>query len=674
MLAALFPILVVLLRRVGGQSAPVAVTAAAVGSLIPAVIGANVSAIAENLVLPIVALSVLAAWALVAPRAPNALRYSYGPLVGVCYAAHPRFSGAMLVAATLIVGAALARWIAPRLAVANLFGLATIGLITILANRWLVAERWRDVQRPEGGRQDWIDLVTTGAGWAELAKTATGQAWYLLVGSLGVALVAMAVVAHALWQRPNAPPREDAASTTGLLAERRARWLAATHLATCASVVFATSVAFFARNQFRTDHFVYGRHNDSFTPLWMAIGVAALVAVPASARRRWWLAATAMPIVVTTAVLIAARDPLAFGRRFSPFAAPAIARAAEWDLERVFVAPAAVALIAIAAITASVWSRDHLLERRSASGRPRDRRPPWSDPVVALALPVVAIVGGWSIWTGLAVASGTQVFAQLNVEDWNAPDDVRRLGIDHLAVDSSAMRARTVLNYPFALPEVKMSMYDGLRPSDPPRAPFVLTIADSAAEASAGSRIALLDESFIAAATGAPAGLAVWVRPGPQQDDLDRRGALLPTGFPTRLPDAAHAGDVSLLDPPAGPIRVEPGRSVRLPVSVHHDGSSAPWPDAASYNRPGRVRVVARITPLDPDGVPGAPSGGELTRWMQPGDRDELVAEVWALDGMLAPLPTGRYRVQLGIGQDGQDWFTSGGTGARFDLEVAAAP
>jgi hypothetical protein len=124
------------------------------------------------------------------------------------------------------------------------------------------------------------------------------------------------------------------------------------------------------------------------------------------------------------------------------------------------------------------------------------------------------------------------------------------------------------------------------------------------------------------------------------------------------------------VEPRDGTRTVPAGGRVQVPVEVAHTGSGAPWPDLDSYAKDGRVRVMAEITPLDPDGMPGARSGGELTSWMLPGDRGRVDAEILAIDTMLSPLPPGRYQVQLGVGQEGEDWFVPGGPDAAFTMVV----
>lgn len=143
--------------------------------------------------------------------------------------------------------------------------------------------RWDHVERLEGGRTELVELVTTLDGWGELAWTAVGQGWYLAVGSLGLSVVGLVAVGRRVADRqvpPDGPGGRDRVAS---------RW-ALGFLLVAAAGVFATSVAFFAQNQFRADHLVYGRHNDSFTPMWVAAASSPCTACPGRPRRgplRW---------------------------------------------------------------------------------------------------------------------------------------------------------------------------------------------------------------------------------------------------------------------------------------------------------------------------------------------------------------------------------------------------
>ncbi|MCB0970234.1 MAG: hypothetical protein KDA97_01770 [Acidimicrobiales bacterium] len=640
LLASLLPLLYAVLRHVAGLEPRRALLGAAVGSVVPAALASGISAIAENLVLPLVPASVLALWAAAEPDRPRWQRGAFGPVVALLYATHPRFTVAVPIALVLLAVVAWDRR-SRGVAAANAALLIALAAVAEVVNAAIVDARWRDVQRPEGGLEEWTDLATSGDGLRELALTALGQVWYLAAGSLGLVAIGLVLVTRA-----------GTASATPRPTRLAAAWLLA-----AGTGVFATSVVFFAQNQFRVDHWVYGRHNDSFAPLLVAVAAVWLTSEVALRRRLAALGAAAALVAVGGAVLAAARDEATFDHLVSPFAVPALGRtltnAASNGIGTATIA--AVALIGgLAALVAL------------GAAEPVRRRVPRT----ASALALVALIG-WFGYVGLGVSTGTDRFSDYLDANWTAPAEVERLGVDHLAIDASVAQSRLVLNYPWALPDVRMDMYNAELHEVPP-ADHALTSLQDPDRPAAGDRIVLLDEGGLYEHIDAPEGIAIWVRPGPAADAYAEGGALLPDGFPTRLPDAAAHATVRIVDRPTEPVVVASGEAVPLTVEIVHEGTGAPWPDVDSYRPDGHVRIASRITPEDPDLPPGAPSGGELPWWMRPGDRATVPAEVYALDPFTAPLEPGRYRVELTLRQQGFDWEVAGGPDATFTMEVVA--
>jgi hypothetical protein len=659
LLASLLPLLASMLQRVFGASRPVSLSGATLGALAPAVVAAGVSGIAENLVLPLVPLAVLAAHAAASPERRTAARIGLGPMVGLLWFAHPRFTAVL----PLVGMGLLWWWRAGRLpravAAGNLVGLGAVVALGSAANRAVRDGRWAEVERLEGGTSAWFELLSSPEGLGEVAATAVGQSWYLLAGSVGLVVVGVVAVARRGLSATGAGATSVGADDPMRLDDERARpaSFACLGLLLAAAAVFATSVLFFAQNQFRGDHFVYGRHNDTFVPLWIASAVA-MFAVPGERRRigRLLLGA-AGAIVMLGAVVVVVRPTDEPWTVFSPFAVPAVYRYVGDDLiDLVLRATVGAALLALAAGTAVMAAH-----RR---GPPPPRRPS----TVALS---VALLGAASVGMGLGSVQATATFHGFVYDDWGPESAIERLAIDELCIDASAVRARANLSYGWALPNVAIRTYDAVAGEQPP-CPFTVARLDDPARPAAGDRIALLDQGGLDFAWEAPLGLAVWVAPGAEQRRLDADGALLPVGFPLPLPPAARRGTVEIVGTLPETVRVAPGGRVPLTVRVRHTGSSAPWPDGRSFSLDGGVRVVADIAPLDGPGVRGGRSGGELGAWLLPGDEATSDVEVIAIDEVLEPLPPGRYRVVLGVGQVGEDWFEPGGDRARFVLEVTS--
>ncbi|MEZ5373025.1 MAG: hypothetical protein R2704_09845 [Microthrixaceae bacterium] len=634
LLACLFPGLAVTLRRLLSAPARIAVAGAFVGALAPAALASGQSAIAENLVLPMVPVALLAAQAAADTARPVWQRVLAGPAVVVLLAAHPRFSAVAVLSLVALGWAGLRGHLDRRVAAINsVLLVAGVAAVTTL-NRALIDRRWDGVERMEGGPSTWLDLVTSSSGLRNLIATAVGQAWYLAVGS----------AASPWWGRRWSPVAPEAGSV------RRARRRPGVLLAFlgAAAVVFATSVVFFAQNQFRADHYVRppqrllhpgvdrrGRRSD---PRRGAL--PRLVRVMGAS-------------VVTTGLLgvaiIALRDPSVLGDRFARSPCRRSPGSSATNPSPCLVAP-----------------------------RSSPRRPAWpsqrsSLPSAARRRSAPACGGGDRLGCSgrgalaLGATPNTADFARDVYAEWHPVATITRLGIDELCIDGTAVEGRANLSYGWALPNVEIRSYDAA--TEEPECEFSIARLTDPARRAAGDRVAVLDQGAFYPFEGSPDGLALWVRTGPAQQRLDARGALLPAGFPAALPDAARSVRMVPVDRPEV-LRVAPGGRVHTSVLVQHTGADAPWPDLASYEPEDRVRVLARVTPTEPGGPGGAATGGELPHWMLPGDTAVVDVELVAIDTTLAPLRPGRYTVQLGVEQVGRTWFATGGPRNRFILEV----
>ena len=671
LLATVGPLLVAVCRRLLGVSRQRALVAATIGALAPGLIAAGGSAIAENLALPMVLVLVLAAWgATAAPRGRLGLvRYGLGPAAGVLVLVHNRFLLLMAVVGVALVWGALRGLISTRVAVGNGLLLIAGSVAARAANGAVRRARWTVLENPQGDTSAWFDLATTPEGLWELMVTAAGQTWYIAAGSLGLAVVGIvhlggfAASQRVAWPERSADLRSETPHPT--LEQRRRAVVALTLVVAVA--VLVTSVVFFAQNHWRPDHWVYGRHNDSFSPLWLAAGTCAVLQAGLRDRLRY-LAVAAATVAISGMVVLRYRDPATLVDGFSPFAVPAIDRFVRFGANQTFRTGTVAALGALGLVAAVLV----VAERRWGDGSERRISAGSSHRPVLAALAVVTT--GWLVYAGMGPIEGTASYERLTAGDWSVPGEIRRLGVTELDVEESNSRGHHLLVYPFHLPEVDVRSYaaDDLT-RDEPEGPYVIARLDDPARSVSGDRVAMLDAGGWHQLRGAPEGVALWVRPGPEQDRLAAAGLLLPDGFPTELPLQAQTAELAVdpdIDLDDEPLTVEPGGSVVIPVTGRHTGDGSPWPAVNTYPRPGRVRVVAEIVP-DDDRLPrGARSGGELPRWVRPGESFTTAAEVFALDETLQPLPAGTYQVTLGVAQEGFWWFTPGGPDATFTLEV----
>lgn len=641
LLGSLVPLLHQVARRVLGVAFRPALLSAAVGALSPAVLGTGGRAVAENLSLPLVVATVLALHVALSPGRA-APRLVLGPTVAALYASHPRF---VPVVALCGIGLllALVRPVLPRaLAAGNLVGLV-IGVLAVrIVDGALVAARWRAVATLEGTPGDVVALATSSEGVRALGRSALGQGWYVAVGTLGVAVVGLWAVLRVAAGRPidSGPPivAEGGAPAPSPAAAR----LTAIGALAMAAGVFAVSVVFFARNETRDDHLIYGRHNDCFVPMWIAAGIA-LVSETGRARLARTIGAVAAATVLTSATVIASLNPVTHGGDYRLRAIPAFSRVLEGAPDGVFVRGSVTALVGLATFAALA-----LLVRRPTLA------------AVALTL--------WFAWVGIARVELTEASTQRAYVGWRAPDDLERLGVREAAIDVRTAQV-AVVTYQFALPGVRFLPYLSGRDTRPDT-PFVLAALTDAELIGEGARLALIDEGG-ALTDREPSAVGLWVRPGPDLRRLDDAGRLLPADFPSALPPPARRASLRLAGPPVD-VELDTGETVSLDVEVRHVGSGSPWPDRGSAGGQGsvyvRVRVIPGESPDDDDAV--AEGRVELPQWMVPGDEATGDLELSATDRAGDPLPQGRYRVELALAQRGSAWVAGGGADSTFTFVV----
>jgi len=636
LLGSLVPLLYRLARRILGLAPAPALIAATVGAVSPAVLGTAGRAVAENLSLPLAVVTVLALHAAVS-EGRVAARLTLGPTVAALYASHPRFLPVVAICGVGLL-VALVRPVLPRaLAVGNLAGLV-VGVVVVRAiQSALVAARWDAVSTLEGGPGDVGDMATSLQGIKAVSRSALGQGWYVVVGTLGVAVIGLWGLLRLVAGRPivggarAAPTRDVRLTVLGTLL--------------MAAGVFAVSVIFFARNDLRDDHLIYGRHNDCFVPIWITAGIALLV----GENRRDHLLRTVGGVAAATALVsgtvIAALNPVTHGGTYILRAIPAFTRVLEGPPAGVFVRGSVVALVGLAAIAVVV-----LVTRRPAIA------------AVALAL--------WFAWVGIGRADLAEASTQRAYAGWHLPDDVERLGVREAAIDVRGGGSAAVVTYQFALPDVHLLPYWPGR--DPrPGPPFVFASLTDPGLIREGARLALIDEGG-AFADKEPSALGLWVMPGPDLRRLDDAGLLLPRGFPSPLPLTARGASLRLDGHRSGDaVAVEAGGSVALDVALRHDGDGSPWADRGSAGGPGSVYVRVRVIPEGSAGDRAVTvERVELPDWMRPGDEAIADLDLSATDGGGHPLPRGRYRVELTLAQRGASWAAPGGTGSVFTLLV----
>ena len=224
-------------------------------------------------------------------------RWSTAALIGITSSfmviAHGRYT---LVPALAVVFLALSclpnvRRIAP---------IAAFGIVAAIVS-WFVFTRInvslrRDLYPAAAGKEGrMVDKLTNTSNLASLARSATGQLWYVLATSFGLAGVGLADNIRSI--------------LIGVRRPRNVQWLVPAFVfAAAGSVGLASALQLL--QVIRPDHLVYGRYLEAVSPVFVMFGIATLLTGSRSARRAWLFSIAAA--VACTAVLAAAagRDEL----------------------------------------------------------------------------------------------------------------------------------------------------------------------------------------------------------------------------------------------------------------------------------------------------------------------------------------------------------------------------
>jgi hypothetical protein len=624
LLASLLPLLWLVLRRVGGLDRTTAAGAAAVGSVFPATLVHSSVGWAESLLPVLSVLLVLATWAALTER-PLWQRVWPAPVALAAYASHPRYLAALVLTTAAVVVAGATRRLPGAAALVGV-AVGVGGFVAVRAvDAALVAARWPDRVPDEGSLSRLVGRLLSPSNWPELVGSSVGQAWYLAVGGLGLAVAG--ALACVVW----------CARGTEVDEPRR---LTVVFLGLVLLGLFVTSAVSFVGTAERVDHLIYGRYNEAWVPLLVAAGVAALLRLDPSPRTRLLGAAAAVTAVLGTALTV--------GRGLDAFTGEIVwnnvlALRLVHDVvgQRATVPVATVvAVVAVGVLVAAGWSHTMRWIAAAASG---------------LALVVTA-----------AIAVGPLAdFSRVRYDGWELPDQLARVleaaGVDAVALDRDDTGLMAVLGYPFWSPDVTFRFLDRWDLPDDPA--LVVSSVDGAG----------LPEGALLVALDARNAQGVWALPGAVGfERLLARGAVLPPGFPVPLDAAARQAAIALLGGSPGLIDMERGGSVELDVSVAHTGTGEAWPSDVEWPMPGVVRVGMRW--FDADGrLVQAGAWSPLPSPFWPGDTAEVDLELRAVDDAGAPLPAGRYTVEVGLFQaEVGGWFVDdGGTGVlRLDVTV----
>lgn len=481
--------------------------------------------------------------------------------------------------------------------------LAGLGVGRVLDTR-LTAVLFEGDRRPDGELADSLRRASDVGG---LLLTMAGQLWYLLVATAGLA----GIGAFALAVRLRRPPG-DGFPRSWRQPDRAPALVAMTIGALVASVVVTSSL--FMTDRPRADHLIYGRYNDAAISPLLVCGLSWLV-VHRDHRRL--VAAGA----ITLATLAVTATALGLGRQDELLARPlnevtvlgVYPWVAAFDGPRVLPITLVGAGLALA-LLAAAGLRRHLAV--AAAG--------------AMAVTAIAWLHAGFITDK---TSGLPVVEQVTVVDDVVP------GESTAAFAFGGTTSNLLFwAYQLYLPEMRFTRFD-LAGGAAPGTDLVWAPVGATGPVLDGARLAYVDPL---------AGLGLHVRPGPRQDEMAARGALLPPGWPAVLPPEAAVGALVVRRAPTS----DDGRTVQARLGLTHTGAGSPWPATRDPSDPtGAVRVAVRV--IDPTCACQVVEGrADLPRMAYPRDPPMEVEVDVALDDGAEPLAAGRYEVRFELIQE----------------------
>lgn len=669
LMATILPLSYAFLRTVTSFAKQPAFLAGMVASLYPPMLVTSGLAWSENLLAPLTIGWALSIWvALSAEPRPTWQRLLVVPATVFLHVSHPRYLVLVALCGLGFVIGGVTRVISRRLATLGIVTLVVGWLAGRMVTGWIAAQRWPDIAADKGSSGRLLGRLVTPSYLPKTGAGMVGQGWYLAAGSAGL-VVAGALVMGWLVLRSNSQ-----------LDTRRRLSLAA--IAIGLSALFTTSVLSFVSNNPRVDTLIYGRYNESFVPLLIAIGLGGVLT--AKPTERWLLGKATIGITVVLTVLVL----MARGWRF--FDGEIV-----WNNILAIYAPAQLLgrSLAVPATTALALVFVALIWVLAAY-----KKSLWATAVVAIA------------FIGFAFSASQPIarFAASLYEDWEfIPElqrviqsgDVRLIGLDD--VDTSRHAGYT---YHFWLPEVLFSarVHGDERVFDPD---LMVGIPNRHPGETKGSQE--WAEALVVAVDGRN-NQAVWVRPGALYSRLRQLGALLPKNWIHERPldhMNAHLDFLGEITTETGPawsqhtapnsqnncdaidttisrqesIQIRSGSSTTICVKVTNSDSLYAWPTDSTWPALGVIRVGQRwFSPSESSAFSDDLSheGGTenaVNSLFEAPYRTALPHSVWAGESVIIPvvipavnaegepLVAGEYILGVDVLQEGFRWFSEPG-------------
>ena len=356
-------------------------------------------------------------------------RYATAASIGITSSfmviAHGRFT---LVPLLAVVFLALACLPTPRrIAPVALFGIVVAVVGWIVFTRLNVSLR-NDLYPASAGKEGrMLDKLTNTSNLGSLLRSATGQLWYVLATSFGLAGVGLMMNVRSI--------------AFGIRRPKNVQWLAPSFVfAAAGSVALASALQIL--QVIRPDQLVYGRYLEAVSPVFMLFGVAALQTGSPGARRAWVWSIVAT-IGCTTALAAAAkRDELHVMLSEHKFFAIPNSIALDWAL-RLF-RPAGYLSLTVAFVALSVILL--IVARRSTT--------------IFLALLAVLAFATTTVTAVRTVVPYRDYFDQITLDD-----AIRELSPSHsrstrIVFDSGGLGGQTYFDYRYLLHPIQVEHAD----------------------------------------------------------------------------------------------------------------------------------------------------------------------------------------------------------------------
>lgn len=605
-LGVLFTVLYLLARKLFELPPRRASLAAAVASAYPAYLLQATLAWTESLFVTLFCLWGLALLLLGRRRdIPSAVLA--GSLTSLLYLVHPRAISLPLIAA---LGFALLAYLRQLTWITAIGGIVATVVSTHLA-RVLIDLTKLALWSPGTSKEAAVlRTLLEPDRWPETALRMAGGLWYLAAATLG-----LAVLGAVSLSRVAARDAKDRSGGNG-------RRLAALGLLMGSIGIFVgtTIVVAAGAPARRSDGLIYGRYNEGFLAVFILAGLSSLLRERPRAAH---VGIAATGIAALSAVLIATHGSELTQLQFIGYNALGVDGAYRLLGGLKLLPITAVAVILMLALAAL-------------------RRVGPIPPLLLVAL--IFLSGTLVTWQRLFLPSNEDLSSRTKLREV-----AERLGpIDVVAYDRDSYVAPPYFAYQFWLPDTRFEPFHS-RQGGFPASELVISGRMWEQANARGARVAYLENLV---------DQALWVLPGPRQDDMARRGLLLPPSYTGAIPAEAYRSRIELLD--SGPLAIRSDAASTLEVRITHAGKGSPWPGTLNVvNGRGAVRLAARW--LEGSGDAGPVFYADLPRMLYPGESAILTLHVPARTDVSNRVEPGPAELELTLLQEGVATFPERG-------------